>query len=185
MAPQIRFESSTPPPRAQTLEILLLITMAPSLSAESSSRPSLIGAPGKAFCVKTAPHWLVGSSGTMSVSVIVFGSGASSGTNLKLDVPTRKPLGSAQCADSRCVRYSVLDLKLRSGARTAAALWRSAELRGSIPARERCNQPRTTALRPHRRHLRLLVEVAGCPMTSECPACASHQADRQGQLQQC
>ena len=113
MAPHRRFESSTPPPRAHTFEILLLITIAPSFAVESSSRPILIGAPGKAFCVNTAPHWLVGSSGTISVRVIVFGSGASCGTNLKLDVPTRKPSGRAQCLDCRLAKYSALDLKLR------------------------------------------------------------------------
>ena len=113
MALQSRFESATPPPRAHTFEILLLMTMAPSFfSVDSSSRPILIGAPGKAFCVNTALHWLVGSSGTISVRVMVFGSGASDGTNRKLDVPTRKPSGRAPCAASRCARYSVLDLKL-------------------------------------------------------------------------
>ena len=114
MALHRRFESSTPPPRAHTFEILLLITIAPNFWVESISRPILIGAPGKAFCVNTAPHWVVGSSGTISVRVIVFGSGASCGTNLKLDVPTRKPSGRVQ---SRLAKYSELDLKLRQRSR--------------------------------------------------------------------
>jgi hypothetical protein len=41
--------------------------------------------------VKTAPQRSVGSSGTMSVSVMVFGSGASVGTKRKLAVPTLNP----------------------------------------------------------------------------------------------
>ena len=89
------------PPGAQTLEILLLIRMAPSLGSARRLRPTITGAPGKAFLVKTAAKSGVGASRAMSVSVIFEGLGASLGTKSKRAVPTRKPCGRAAWAVSQ------------------------------------------------------------------------------------
>jgi hypothetical protein len=67
-------------------------------------RPTMTGAPGKAFLVNTAAKSGVGASRAMSVSVIFEGLGASLGRNSKRVVPTRKPFGRAAWAAShaRC-----------------------------------------------------------------------------------
>ena len=52
------------------------------------------------------PHRLVGWSGTIRDTVIVFGSGASAGVKRKLAAPTLKPTGNRVCTASRWDTYS-------------------------------------------------------------------------------
>ena len=100
---QTRSAVSTPP-GAHTLEILLLMMMAPSAGALRRLRPTVIGAPGNAFLVNAAAKSGVGRSSAISVSVIFAGFGASRGTKSNRVVPTRKPAGSAAwvASHARC-----------------------------------------------------------------------------------
>ncbi len=92
------------PPGAHTFEILLLMTIAASDGSASLPRPTMTGAPGKAFLVKTAAKSGVGLSSAMSVSVILAGLGASAGVKSKRETPTRNPPGNGDCVAShaRC-----------------------------------------------------------------------------------
>lgn len=109
---QTRSDVSTPP-GAQTLEILLLMMIAPSAGSASRLRPTITGAPGNAFFVNIAAKSGVGRSSAMRVSVIFAGFGASFGMNSKRVVPTRKPFGKAAWLASQ-ERCSARDEKVRA-----------------------------------------------------------------------
>mmetsp|Transcript_27628 Transcript_27628/g.86402 ORF Transcript_27628/g.86402 Transcript_27628/m.86402 type:complete len:464 (-) Transcript_27628:13-1404(-) len=114
-AAQTASESPTPSLPEHTFEILLLTTMAcRSPPAASRFRPTVTGAPQKAFLVKTAAQLLEGASATMSVRFIVarVPSAASAGEKRKPAVPTWKPDGSVASAASAC-SYSLVDEKER------------------------------------------------------------------------
>lgn len=105
------------PPGAQTLEILLFTMIAPSAGDSASRlRPTMTGAPGKAFLVNIAANPAPAASGwssAMSVSAIFAGLGASTGVKSKRAVPTRNPRGSAawEASHARC---SAREEKVRS-----------------------------------------------------------------------
>ena len=64
---------SASPPGAQTLEILLLTTIAPRAGPARRLRPTITGAPGKALRVNIAAKASVGSSRATSVTVMADG----------------------------------------------------------------------------------------------------------------
>src|SRR5688500_19019922 len=96
------------PSGAQTLEILLLMTTAPSVGSASRLRPMSTGAPGNALRVNIAANAEVGSSRAITVSAIFAGFGASLGMNSNRVQPTRNPAGSAACeaSQARCALRS-------------------------------------------------------------------------------
>jgi hypothetical protein len=98
---------SSTPPGAQTLEILLLMTIACTWGDSARRfRPTMTGAPGKEFDVNIAANLSVGLSSAMRVMVILAGrSGTSRGRNSSPWVPTRKPDGRTACG-ARLARYS-------------------------------------------------------------------------------
>ena len=100
---QIRSEAAAPP-GAQTFEILLFTMTAESAGSPSLARPTMTGAPGNAFLVKTAAKSGDGRSSAIRVSVILAGFGASAGVKSNRAVPTRKPAGSCDCdaSQARC-----------------------------------------------------------------------------------
>mmetsp|Transcript_5841 Transcript_5841/g.10108 ORF Transcript_5841/g.10108 Transcript_5841/m.10108 type:complete len:326 (+) Transcript_5841:392-1369(+) len=96
MAAQTASESATPFPPGQTLDILLLTTIAWSFSSLRRSRPTRTGDPGNLFLVKQAAKASVGSSRTMAVSFIfALLEGSSTGRNSNPVTPIWKPSGSA------------------------------------------------------------------------------------------
>jgi hypothetical protein len=107
------------------LEILLLTMIAPIARSARRVLPTMTGAPGKAFFVKTAAKSGEGRSSAISVSVIFAGFGASRGMNSNRVAPTRNPAGSAACFASQA-RWAlrsenvseVLDTEARSGVST-------------------------------------------------------------------
>ena len=98
------FSEVSTPPGAHTLEILLLTMIAPSFGSARRLRPTITGAPGKAFFVNIAAKSAVGLSSAMRVTVIFAGFGTSMGVKSKREAPTRNPRGSAALAAShaRC-----------------------------------------------------------------------------------
>jgi hypothetical protein len=89
--------AASTPPGAQTFETLLLITTACSFPSFSAilDRPTITGAPGNAFFVKSAANESVGLSIDIRVTVIFACIvGTSCGLNPSLCAPTRNPLGS-------------------------------------------------------------------------------------------
>ncbi len=69
------------PSGAQTFEILLFTTQAASRGSARRARPTITGAPGKAFRVNFAANDGVGSSAAMTTRFIRAGLGTSTGTN--------------------------------------------------------------------------------------------------------
>ena len=113
-----RASLASTPPGAQTLEILLLMRMAPSFGAPKRRRPTITGAPGKALRVKSAAKSAVGSSSAINVSVMRAGLGASLGIKSNRALPTRKPCGraaklesQARCASRDKKTFWVLDTR--------------------------------------------------------------------------
>mmetsp|Transcript_29360 Transcript_29360/g.67436 ORF Transcript_29360/g.67436 Transcript_29360/m.67436 type:complete len:237 (-) Transcript_29360:250-960(-) len=103
-ASQTVSEAAWPSSAEQTLETLLLMTRAwRGIPEERRDRPTLMGAPGYLFLVKTAPQLSVGSSSATTVPKIFRPpiAGASTGTNVPGADPHRNPRGR----DARAWRY--------------------------------------------------------------------------------